>query len=291
MTQFSIDHDLAHFQHEEETRRERAREQCAREMLMLTCEQRLVLAKQTYVPASLVNKPKQLRTYALLFSEFGGSRPWTGPMSAIAAALHRTERAARKRIRDLEATGTLKVVRRPGQESQYRLLQERKYVEIPLALVLRGGCAVCAVWASLRTTLGRGRSALKCATAITQVAWATIQRITGLGRTAVAEALRWLRGESWLSRRKVWASLRPIRRAVCRWKLCLRTPAAMRTPPRNEDGLPPSGRGSRNVVEPQAGPSKNSGVGMEALKAARESGAEGLDLLTEFRRHLDMLPT
>ena len=73
---------------------------------------------------------------------------------------------------------------------------------------------MCAVWGALRVGLGRGRSALRCKTAVTRMAWARIQVITGLCRTVVGEALRWLRGNLWLSRRVVWASLRPIRRAA-----------------------------------------------------------------------------
>ncbi len=255
----------------------------------LSGERRGVLAKQTYAPASLRNKPKLLRAYSLLFNDFGSSRTWTGPVSTIAVALKCSERSARERVNELKDAGVLEVERRPGQESQYRLLLERTYVELPLMLVLLGSCAVCAVWAALRTMLGRGRSALKCATAFTQVAWATIQRLSGRGRTAVAKALRWLREHGWLSRRIVWASVRPIRRAVCRWKLCLRTPAEECTPPQRECGLPPSGRDSRNIVEPQAEPSTDSGVGMKALNAAIESGAEGLDRLTAFRKHADQL--
>ena len=256
----------------------------------LTRKDQRLLANQTYAPASLGNKPTLLRDYSLLFNEFGGSRPCTVPMSKIASALNCSERTARNRVNALKAAGVLRVERRPGQESQYQLLQERKYVELPLALVLLGSCAVCAVWGALRRTIGRGRSALRCVTAVTQVAWAAIQRITGLCRTVVAEALRWLRKHRWLARRVVWASLRPIRRAVCRWRLFLRTPAEMRTPPRQESGQLPSG-GSGDYVEPPAGPYSNPGVGEKALKDARESGAEGVDLLTEWRRRVEMAPS
>lgn len=255
----------------------------------LSGEQQKVLEKQTYAPASLANKPKLLRSYALLFNEFGGSRPWTGPMSAIADALHCSERTARERVSELESAGALEVRRHPGQQSQYQLLQECTYVELPLAIVLFGSCAVCVVWAALRRTLGRGRSAVRCATAVTKLSWETIQNMTGFCRTKVAEALRWLRQEGWLSRRVVWASRCPFRRAVCRWKLYLRTPAGMRTPPRQESAQAPSG-GSKDLLEPRVGPSTNSGIGYQALNAARESGAEGLELLSAFRRNLPHKP-
>ena len=227
----------------------------------LNREDQALLSKQTYAPASLVNKPELLRSYALLHNEFGGARPLMRPMAEIALALGCSMREARDRVVALEAEGVLVVNRRPGQESEYRLLQESKYIEMPLQIAVLGSHAVCAVWGALRIGLGRGRSALKCATAVTQMAWARIQAITGLGRTAVGKALRWLRKQGWLSRRVVWASRRPIRRAVCRWKLRLRTPAVThqlrqriqeaaracatpadnRPPPRQAPGQPPSG--------------------------------------------------
>ena len=169
----------------------------------------VLLSKQTYAPASLVNKPELLRSYALLHNEFGGARPWMRPMAEIALALGCSMREARDRVVALEAEGVLVVNRRPGQESEYRLLQESKYIEMPLQIAVFGSHAVCAVWGALRIGLGRGRSALKCATAVTQMAWARLQAITGLGRTAVGKALRWLRKRGWLSRQVVWASLPP----------------------------------------------------------------------------------
>ena len=229
---------------------------------------------QTYAPVLLVKKPRPLRAYLLLFYEFGGSRPWTGPMSTIAAALNCSTRQAQERIAALEATGLLAVERRPGQESIYRLLREPHYIEMPLELALRGDHAVCAVWGALRMSLSPGCSALRCATAVTQVAWETIQRITGLCRTVVAQALRWLRKHGWLSRRVVWASLRPIRRAVCRWRLRLRTPAETRTPPRQRPGQSPSG-GSRNRKEPPAAPVTNPRIGDQA-------DTNGVSILTDW---------
>jgi hypothetical protein len=100
-------------------------------------EQREVRKDQTYAPASLRNKPKLLRAYARLHNEIGGARPWTRPMLEIAAVLDCSERAARQVVSELEAAGVLEVERRPGQESQYRLLQERTYVEFPVMLVAR----------------------------------------------------------------------------------------------------------------------------------------------------------
>ena len=159
-------------------------------------------------------------------------------MSAVAAALGRSLRQARHRVAELEATGLLAVERRPGQESIYRLRQEPHYIEMPLALALRGDHAVCAVWGALRMSLSRGCSALRCETATSQTPYKRIQAMTDLCRTVVAQALRWLRKHGWLSRRVVWASLRPIRRAVCRWQLRLRTPAETRTFSQPAQGSP-----------------------------------------------------
>ena len=111
----------------------------------LTREDQALLSKQTYAPASLLRNPMLLRAYMLLFGEFG-SRPSTAPMSEIAAALGVTERCARERIAALEAARVLEVERRPGQESEYRLLQEDQYIEMPLSIVLHGNHAACAVW-------------------------------------------------------------------------------------------------------------------------------------------------
>lgn len=265
-------------------------EKKGREQQRLSREQQILLSKQTYAPMSLIQKPRLLRAYLLLFSEFGGARPWTGPMSSIAAALNGSERQARDRVKALETAGVLEIKRQPGQESEYRLLRESRYIEMPLAIAVTGNHAVCAVWGALRISLGRGQSALKRVTAITRMAWARVQDITGLCRTVVAEALRWLRQQGWLSRQVVWKSLRPIRRAVCQWKLRLRTPAEIRTPPRNESGQLPFGD-SRDLVEPQAGPSINPGPGEMAAKEARESGTEGVDLLTAWRNRVRTLPT
>ena len=239
----------------------------------------------------------------------------------------------------MEAANVLEVKRRAGQESEYRLLQEDQYLETPLMLAVKSDPAVCAVWAALRRTLGPGRSALRCVTAVTEVSWAAIQRMTGLCRSVVGRALSWLREHCWLSRRVVWASHRPPRRRVCRWKLYLRTPEEIRTLPRQESGQLPSG-GRRDVLEPPAGSSSNlesarkvldamlnpGGEGaaapatnrsparkvaepstegaerpaeasaklspaQEALKAVRESGAEGVELLAEWSRRVAELPT
>ena len=258
----------------------------------LTRADQALLSKQTYAPQSLTKRPILLRSYMLLHGEFGGSRPWTGPMSTIADALHVTVRCAHEKIVALEAAGVLEVKRRPGQESEYRLLQEKHYVEMPLSIVLHGNHAVCAVWGALRTSLGPGRSALKYATAVTRMSWARIQVITGLCRTAVAEALRWLRKHGWLSRRVVWESLRPIRRAVCQWKLRMRTPEQNRTPPRQKPGQRPFGRSSRDIVEPQAELTLNPrppgppGPGIRAAEAARKSGAEGVEVFATWRKAL-----
>ena len=309
----------------------------------LTRKDQALLAGQTYAPASLLSQPSVLRAYLLLHNEFGGARPWTGPMSGIAAALHCTPRQARDVVATLEAANVLEVKRRAGQESEYRLLQEDQYIETPLMLAVKSDPAVCAVWGALRRTLGPGRSALRCVTAVTEVSWAAIQRMTGLCRSVVGRALRWLREHCWLSRRVVWASHRPPRRKVCRWKLCLRTSEEIRTLPRQESGQLPSG-GRRNVLEPPAGSSSNlksarqvldathnpGGEGaappqagpapnlrparqvaaagtegaerpaeasaklspaQEALKAVRESGAEGVELLAEWSRRVAALPT
>ena len=109
----------------------------------LTREDQAVLAKQTYAPASLRNQPWLLRAYLLLHSEFGGARPWTGPMSDIAAALNCSTRQAQERVAALEAAKVLTVERRPGQESEYRLLQEAKYIEMPRDRAARQPCRVC----------------------------------------------------------------------------------------------------------------------------------------------------
>ena len=245
----------------------------------LTREDQAVLANQTYAPASLRNQPRLLRAYLLLHREIGGARPWTGSMADIAAALNCSTRQAQECVAALEAAKMLTVERRPGQESEYRLQQEAKYIEMPRDLAWYGNHAVCAVWAALRSSLGRGRSALRCATAVTRMAWSAIQALTGLCRSAVAEALRWLRKHGWLSRQVVWASLRPIRRAVCQWTLRLRTPEENRTRPRHEPGqLPPSGGSRNNYLEPQAGSSYNLRSAQEVMKTVLASCAPSLEL-------------
>ena len=89
------------------------------------------------------------------------------------------------------------------------------------------------------------------------------------------------RENGWLSRGVVWASLRPIRRSVCRWRLRLRTPEEVRTPPRNESAQPLSG-GSRNVLIEAQGGSLNSlglaGSAQKVLQDVLDSDAEGVDI-------------
>ena len=166
--------------------------------------------------------PQVLESYARLWLEYG-RREKDPTLNDIGEALGSSRKTAQRTVHRLAAANLLELQHRPGYTSTYRLIVSSRYVQLPTVLVMsRPGAPVLRVFATLRCCMPNvdARRNLRGGC---RVSWARICRLTGLGRSTVGRALRWLRKHGWLNRKVAW---RHGRRLVCRWSLRLLRPAA-----------------------------------------------------------------
>lgn len=179
----------------------------------------------TFVPHIALRadvSPRVFESYARLWLEYG-RREKDPTLRDIGEALGVSRKTAQRTVHRLAAANLMEVQHRPGYTSTYRLITSSRYVQLPTLLVMsRCGAAVLRVFACLRCCMPNVDARRK-QRGFCRVSWARICRLTGLGRSTVGRALRWLRKHGWLNRKVVW---RHGRRLVCRWSLRLRRPAA-----------------------------------------------------------------
>ena len=180
-------------------------------------------APLTFVPDAALRAevPHQLvEAYAWLWLEYG--RYEKDPtLKEIAVALGSSRKTAQRTVHRLAAANLLELQVRPGYTSTYRLITSSRYVQLPTTLLLRRpGATVLRVFACLRCFMKV--DARRNLRGVCRVSWARICRLTGLGRSTVGRALRWLRKHGWLNRDIRW---RHGKRLVCRWTLRLLRPA------------------------------------------------------------------